>query len=82
MTASRLYRYRAIPANDAGRYSVQNVPPGEYRLYAWDEHDAAPSPESELPPAATARSAKVSVREGARERIDLSVISPEARTEP
>ncbi len=77
MNPNRLYRYRAVPVDHTGRFRIAGVPPGDYRIYAWEEQEVAPAADAELPPEVTGKGVKVAVREGGREAVDLTVIPPD-----
>jgi protocatechuate 3,4-dioxygenase beta subunit len=77
MNPNRLFRYRAVPVDHTGRFRIAGVAPGDYRIYAWEEQEMAPAAEAELPPAVTGKGVKVTVREGGREAVDLTVILPD-----
>ena len=36
---TRPWMYRRVTVNENGDFSIQNIPPGDYRLYAWDAMD-------------------------------------------
>ena len=61
-----------------GEFTLQQVAPGTYRIYAWEDLETAQRYDPQLLDAYKSRSVRVTVRENGRERVTLSLIPSEA----
>jgi hypothetical protein len=70
----RIDLYRTTTTDTNGRYKMQGVPPGDYRVFAWEdvERDAWQDPAFLM--AIEGRGAGIAISEGGQANVDLLVI--------
>jgi len=70
--------YKATGLNGSGHFTITGIPPGDYKLFAWQEieRDAYQDPEFLKPYEVQGES--VTIREGSREKTQLKLIPVEA----
>lgn len=70
--------YKTANTDQNGHFAIQGVRPGEYKIYAWEEveQDAYQDPDFVKPHESAGEA--VSVKEGARETVQLKVIPADA----
>jgi hypothetical protein len=73
----KYFLYRQSVTDNTGAFSFRNVPPGSYKVFAWEEMEDA----GWMDPALLARyeneGKSVSLKEGGAERVSMRFIAPE-----
>ena len=77
--AEQTYLYRMIPADQNGRFSLKNIAPGKYRLYAWEDLESGAQFDPELAKLHESQSVLVTVGENGHEQATLVRVPAEAR---
>jgi hypothetical protein len=75
----RLYRtdmYRVVSTDTAGRFEVSNLPPGDYKVFAWENIENGTWMDANFLNLFERRGQTVHVEEGKTVLADLPVISP------
>jgi hypothetical protein len=72
---NRLDLYRSAVTDSAGRFNVAAIPPGDYKVFGWDEVETGLWQEPEFIRSYEERGKPVRVGEGSRQQIELTVIS-------
>jgi hypothetical protein len=70
------YYYRTAVGDAQGRFSLAGIPPGEYRLFAWDEVDTGAWLDGEFLAPFEDRALKVRLTEGALLTVDVKLLQP------
>ena len=68
------YFYRTTLTDALGKFSLQGVPPGEYRIFAWDDVDSGAWQDPEFLAVYEERGTRVTVVEGAILATDVKLI--------
>ena len=67
--------FRSVPSNQNGQFTLTNLPPGEYKLYAWDTNE----PPAFMDPAITkpyeTRAKRITIKPGSSEQVTLNAIT-------
>jgi len=71
---NRIDLYRNVSTDDAGRYSFDRVPPGDYRIFAWEDVEKELWRDPSFMRLHENRGKGVSVGEGSPVKADLDVI--------
>ncbi len=71
------YLYRTVVANQDGRFSIPNVAPGDYRVYAWEDLEFSPLLDPDILKAFESKAVKVSTRENGREQVEVPLLKAE-----
>ena len=72
------YQYVKMGTTDqAGRYSLKNLTPGEYRIYCWDNIESGAWMDPTYRKPFESKAKKVTLRDGGRETIDLQPLPVE-----
>jgi hypothetical protein len=66
--------YRSATAGQDGAFQIRGVPPGDYRLFAWQQIDAGAWLDPDFLAPVEARAEKVSFSEGGRETRQLKAL--------
>ena len=66
--------YRQTTTSDAGHYSLSNVPPGRYKLFAWEQIENSAWMDPDVLKPVESKGIAVEVKEGGKEALDLKVI--------
>jgi uncharacterized protein (DUF2141 family) len=61
-----------------GRFTIKGIPPGEYRLYAWEDVESGAYADPEFLKPHESKSAKISVKHNSQENVSLVQISTDA----
>jgi hypothetical protein len=69
---------RVTRSDNAGKYTFSDLAPGEYRVAAWEQVEAAILSAPEFLQAFESAAAAANVKEGARETVELRLISADA----
>ena len=64
--------------NQAGGFTFDNLPPGDYKLYAWDGFEYADLFDPELTKAYESKARKISLKPAGRETVTLMAIQPKS----
>jgi hypothetical protein len=67
--------YQLAETGENGRFQFQGLPPGKYRLYAWEEFEAGAQFDPEVTAPFAARSVAVEVAEGERKEVAVARIA-------
>jgi protocatechuate 3,4-dioxygenase beta subunit len=70
------YFYRNSIADQNGAYSLTGIPPGEYKLYAWEDVDPGAWMDPDFLKPVEDKGETVTVREGEQKTVPLKVIPP------
>jgi hypothetical protein len=79
VNAARTDLYQNVTADQRGHYAFDRVPPGEYKLYAWDDVEAYIWFAPDFLKSHEAKATALSVKERAAPAITLHLIEPAAR---
>ena len=63
--------YRLAETAENGRFQFQGIPPGKYRLYAWEEFESGAQFDPEVTAPFQPRSVSIEVTEGERKEVTL-----------
>jgi hypothetical protein len=66
--------YKTLITGKDGKYRFQEIPPGDYKLFAWDDIETGAWENAEFMQSYESRGRSVRVAESAREEAELSVI--------
>jgi hypothetical protein len=69
--------HKYISTEPDGKFQLQNVPPGDYRIYAWESIEKLDWQESRLMRAYESRGTPVHIDEGRKATIELIAIPPQ-----
>jgi len=67
-------RYRFTMSDDAGRFDFRGLPPGDYRLFAWEDVDAGAWFNPSFLAANERFAISMTLAEGQRQSLDIAVI--------
>jgi len=70
----RMDLYKNVVTNSAGRFRLEDIPPGDYELYAWEDIEPGAWQDSEYLQTYRGRGKLVHISEGSRESLQLTVI--------
>ena len=68
--------YRTTQTDAQGRYQFQDVSPGDYKLFAWEEIEPGAWQDRDFMRAYDDRGQSVHVDEGSRQTVDATAIRP------
>jgi hypothetical protein len=71
---SRIDRYRKTVADQAGRFSLHGIPPGDYTLFAWEDVDSEAYYNPDFLKTYEGQGTAAHLGEGERESVTLGVI--------
>jgi protocatechuate 3,4-dioxygenase beta subunit len=69
--------FRLVMADQTGRFTMESVPPGTYRVYAWSEIDFGRLQDPELLKKYETKAQKVTIKENGQEQLTLTQIVAE-----
>jgi len=69
--------YRTTMTDQTGHFTVKGMPPGEYRLYAWEDVEPGAYTDPEYLKVHESKAAKVTVKEKSQEQVSLVQIPAE-----
>jgi uncharacterized protein (DUF2141 family) len=75
--ASTVY-YRQATADASGRFTFKDIPPGSYRVFAWDDVESGAWMDPDFLKPLETKGEPVSVSESAKESVKLKVIAAES----
>jgi hypothetical protein len=73
----RLDLYRTTSTDAAGRFHVEGVPPGDYRVFAWEDVELGSWQDPEFIRQFEDRGKSMQINEGSTSNIELRVIPPQ-----
>jgi hypothetical protein len=76
----RMDMYKSTASDPSGGYQIQGLPPGAYKVFAWEDFDTNALVDQDLIRFYEGRGAEVQIDEGGRVSLDLQVI-PAAGTD-
>jgi protocatechuate 3,4-dioxygenase beta subunit len=76
-SSSRLDLYRSTTSDAAGRFHVEGLPPGNYRVYAWEDIETGAWQDRDFMRQFEDRGRAVRINEGGTTNIELRVIPPQ-----
>ncbi len=71
------YRYdltRNVPTDQSGKFNLSNLPPGDYKVYAWENFDFANALDPESLKAYETRAKKITIKPNSQEQLTLTSI--------
>ena len=74
----RVDLYRSATTDQAGRFSMSTVAPGDYKLFAWDEVESGQWLDPEFLQVQENNGKSISVRESSKENIDLQLLKAQS----
>ncbi len=66
---------RTVPSNQTGQFTLNNIPPGEYKLYAWDTSDQSSVTDPEFIKPYETRAKRITIKPGGSEQVTLNAIT-------
>ena len=66
--------HQTVTADQSGRFTLKNLSPGDYKLYAWEDVENGAWLDPEFLQPVESKGKAVTVREGSRETVDLKAI--------
>jgi len=66
--------YQTVQSNAEGRFTFENIPPGTYKVFAWEDVESFAWFDAEFMRNFENRGTEIVIREGAKESIELTVI--------
>jgi hypothetical protein len=69
--------YQQATADAAGRFTFKDVPPGSYKVFAWDDVESGAWMDPDFLKPLETKGEPVSLSEGAKETVKLKVIAAE-----
>ena len=70
--------FRDTRTGPDGNFTIKSLPPGEYRILAWEEVDYGLGSDPEFRPHFDSRSVVVKLSEGSHETSDVALLSRDA----
>ncbi|HWQ54383.1 MAG TPA: carboxypeptidase regulatory-like domain-containing protein [Bryobacteraceae bacterium] len=75
----RLELFKNVNADQHGRFTIQGIAPGDYRLFAWQDVDSGAWQDPEFLKPFERSAATVSLKENGRETVQLKVLASQER---
>ena len=72
------WAYKTTTSDQNGRFSLKNLDPGEYKLFAWEDVEYGEYMDPDFLKPVEDRGQDVSVHEGSRESVQLNLIPAES----
>ncbi|HET9130233.1 MAG TPA: carboxypeptidase-like regulatory domain-containing protein, partial [Terriglobia bacterium] len=66
--------YQTVQSNVEGHFTFENIPPGTYKVFAWEDVETFAWFDAEFMRNYENRGTEVVIREAAKEKLDLTVI--------
>ena len=66
--------YQTTQTNAEGHFTFENIPPGSYKLFAWEDVESLAWFDAEFMRSVESRGTEVLIRESAKESVDISLI--------
>jgi hypothetical protein len=80
MKEERFDLYQVTTADQNGQFTLQGIPPGEYKLFAWEAIDPGSYMDPEFLKAHESKAHKITVKANSRQQVSLTQIPAEAVT--
>jgi hypothetical protein len=77
MKENRSDLYRIATADQNGQFTLQAIPPGEYKLFAWEDADPGSYMDPEFLKKHESKSHKITVKANGQEQVSIQQISAE-----
>ena len=72
----RLEFYKSTTTDQYGRFTLRGIPPGEYKLFAWEEIERGAQRDPKFLKPHEGRGQEVRLREGEQSAVELKLIRP------
>jgi hypothetical protein len=69
--------YKNVTTDQYGLFTVKNLDPGEYKVFAWEDVEAGAYMDPEFVKPMEGHGESVTIRESSRERLQLKLIPAE-----
>lgn len=66
--------YQTVQSNSEGHFTFENIPPGSYKVFAWEDVEAFAWFDADFMRNVENRGTEIVMREGAKESIEITVI--------
>jgi uncharacterized surface anchored protein len=66
--------HQTVTTDQSGRFTLKNLSPGDYKLYAWEDVETGAWMDPEFLQPVESKGKDVTIREGSRESVDLKAI--------
>src|SRR5581483_7775878 len=73
----RMQNYKNVTTDQYGRFTLKNIDPGEYKVFAWEDIEYGAYMDPDFVKPVESRGEPVTIRENSRERVQLSMIPAE-----
>jgi len=73
-TRQRIDFFRAVTSDPSGRFELERVPPGDYKIFAWTEIDRDAWFDSEFMRECESRGTRLHISEGTQTNVSATVI--------
>jgi hypothetical protein len=67
--------YQTTQTNAEGHFTFENIPPGSYKVFAWEDVESLAWFDAEFMRSSESRGTEILIRESAKENIELTLIS-------
>jgi hypothetical protein len=71
--------YRSATTDAAGGFTFKSLPPGEYRVYCWEDAEFGAWMDPDFLKPQEGRGEAVSIQEGAREAVQINLIPTDSQ---
>ena len=71
--------YRTTTADQTGQFTLQNIAPGDYKLFAWGDIEPGSNMDPELQKLHESKAEKVTIRPNSQQNVTLTQIPADAR---
>ena len=78
MKEERYDLYRVVSSDQSGQFTMQGIPPGEYKVFALDDVEPGLSTDPEFLKTHDSKTTKVTVKENSQQSVSLTQISVES----
>jgi hypothetical protein len=78
MKEERYDLYRVVSSDQNGQFTMQGIPPGEYKVFALDDVEPGSSTDPEFLKTHDSKTTKVTVKENSQQSVSLTQISVES----
>jgi Carboxypeptidase regulatory-like domain len=78
MQEDRNYLYRVASTDQDGQFTLQGIPPGEYKLFAWEDIEPGSYMDPEFLKPHDSRSQKITIKENSQQQVKLAQVPADA----
>ena len=71
--------YRNATTDQHGRFTVRNIEPGDYKLFAWEDVESGAWLDPDFLKPVESEGRSVAIKEGSRESAELKLIAAQPR---